>query len=390
MSRKIIAFDFDATITSGWGWVGGKPTFPPPLDGVKDALQYLVNRGAHIVIYTARTDLEAVREYLDLNLIPYHDLNYHPYIPNNLKNWKEKGSKLVADVYVDDKGFTFRGKWSIELAKEILDFSSWAKRGKSDDLSQITEEEGLRLKADLLGSSPSDLLQQCAALFKSKNGEGGYGNNYLRWGEIMTNFFPNGITLKTKEDWNKFGVFTMVMEKEGNTLEEEKKPRGTININYFGVQADQVAFFCADPKKGETMFKFYQAMNPDSNWVVDTVVAKVFFSTNAELVGQLFEAKLHFNYDIMPCEFELLVATTGRPPHMNKADPTDTGFSHVGFHVEDMDKAIKQVKSKIGTEVAFARVRTLHHSGCPYLYEYTLIDTSRQLGFVTKLIKRVE
>jgi hypothetical protein len=40
-----------------------------------------------------------------------------------------------------------------------------------------------------------------------------YGLNYLMIGKVMASLFPDGITLKTEEDWNKMHLFLMMMVK---------------------------------------------------------------------------------------------------------------------------------------------------------------------------------
>ena len=40
-----------------------------------------------------------------------------------------------------------------------------------------------------------------------------YGDNYKRFGLIMTALFPEGLTLKTVKDHNRFGVFVQIVAK---------------------------------------------------------------------------------------------------------------------------------------------------------------------------------
>src|SRR4030042_1055167 len=125
---KIIAMDFDGVISDGFGWDGKNSIFHPPIAGVREAFLFLQEHGGLIVIYSARCDVKAVEKYLDDNMIPFDYINDHPYIPDNLRSWKAEGSKLVADVYVDDKAILFDGEWSIDRAKEILKFTPWMKK----------------------------------------------------------------------------------------------------------------------------------------------------------------------------------------------------------------------------------------------------------------------
>jgi hypothetical protein len=40
-----------------------------------------------------------------------------------------------------------------------------------------------------------------------------YGDNYLTFGPIMEKLFPNGLTLKTAEDFNRFGILFPLLTK---------------------------------------------------------------------------------------------------------------------------------------------------------------------------------
>ena len=55
------------------------------------------------------------------------------------------------------------------------------------------------------------LLQAAARTYLKRNAV--YGNNYKEFGRVMQGLFPRGLTLTTEEEWNRFGVFVMVMVK---------------------------------------------------------------------------------------------------------------------------------------------------------------------------------
>lgn len=57
----------------------------------------------------------------------------------------------------------------------------------------------------------ADRLQRLAALYKERNED--YGDNYKRWGKLMMALFPNGLTLRTEDDWNRMGVYTQAFSK---------------------------------------------------------------------------------------------------------------------------------------------------------------------------------
>lgn len=54
-------------------------------------------------------------------------------------------------------------------------------------------------------------LTEAAATFKSRNAV--YGNNYLNVGKAMAALFPDGVTLKTAEDHNRFHIFMLGIVK---------------------------------------------------------------------------------------------------------------------------------------------------------------------------------
>jgi hypothetical protein len=55
------------------------------------------------------------------------------------------------------------------------------------------------------------LLRQAAELYAERNKT--YGDNYKAHGAVMLAMFPEGVTLKTVEDHNRFGVLTMCVAK---------------------------------------------------------------------------------------------------------------------------------------------------------------------------------
>ncbi len=59
--------------------------------------------------------------------------------------------------------------------------------------------------------TPDKVLHRAAEAFLKKNKE--YGSAYLRHGEVIAQFFPEGITLKTPNDFFKFHMFNMDIMK---------------------------------------------------------------------------------------------------------------------------------------------------------------------------------
>lgn len=56
-----------------------------------------------------------------------------------------------------------------------------------------------------------DILEQSADLFRYKRTQ--YGNNYLVIGKVMADMFPNGLHIKTEEDWNRIHLFLLTVVK---------------------------------------------------------------------------------------------------------------------------------------------------------------------------------
>jgi len=63
----------------------------------------------------------------------------------------------------------------------------------------------------LKNRTPTDCIAEALETFRERNQS--YGDNYLQHGKIMTVLFPNGIELKTVEDWNRFGIINMIIAK---------------------------------------------------------------------------------------------------------------------------------------------------------------------------------
>lgn len=54
-------------------------------------------------------------------------------------------------------------------------------------------------------------LENAAAIYQQRYEL--YGDNYKRFGPIMAAMFPDGLTLKTADDFGRFGLFVQVMSK---------------------------------------------------------------------------------------------------------------------------------------------------------------------------------
>jgi hypothetical protein len=65
-------------------------------------------------------------------------------------------------------------------------------------------------------SSPADILQQAAELFKERSAQ--YGDNYLKIGSVLQALFPDGMRIATadadvRHEWNRAHLFMMILVK---------------------------------------------------------------------------------------------------------------------------------------------------------------------------------
>jgi hypothetical protein len=56
-----------------------------------------------------------------------------------------------------------------------------------------------------------DRLMKLADLYKQRNAL--YKDNYKRFGKILVQLFPDGLHLKTEEDFNRMAIFLQVVHK---------------------------------------------------------------------------------------------------------------------------------------------------------------------------------
>jgi hypothetical protein len=95
-----VMIDFDGVIhsyTSGWN--GLTPT-DPPVAGAKEFLEYLLEQGYRVDIFTARAlhggGVEAVKKWLADHDFPIVEVT---------------ATKYGAEIYIDDRGYRFEGTW---------------------------------------------------------------------------------------------------------------------------------------------------------------------------------------------------------------------------------------------------------------------------------------
>lgn len=117
--KGTICVDFDGVIHGySKGWADGS-IYDPPIPGVREALQSLIDHGYEIVIFSTRTDDRCVKgewqrgqfvevvDYLDKHNIPYTKIH-------------QGQGKPLCKLFIDDNALRFKGNW-IETLQEALD-----------------------------------------------------------------------------------------------------------------------------------------------------------------------------------------------------------------------------------------------------------------------------
>lgn len=144
---------------------------------------------------------------------------------------------------------------------------------------------------------------------------------------------------------------------------------------------EQVAICAKNPEKLKEALKLIGV----NEWAEDHVTTEGFVWDRLHRT----EANLNFNYQLGPFEFELL--------HYGREDDNwlgaqQSGLSHLGLHVPDIDEAVAPL-IEAGYTIA-QDVKTIRHTN-PAIkdsrrYRYVIMDTVREFGFYLKLIQRLE
>jgi hypothetical protein len=99
-----VAVDLDGTIAKQYDEFDPKE-IPAPRAGAKKALEEFKERGWRVIINTVRGDDALTKKYLDSHDIPWDFVNENPDQPEGASD------KLIADVYIDDRGVDARKAW---------------------------------------------------------------------------------------------------------------------------------------------------------------------------------------------------------------------------------------------------------------------------------------
>jgi hypothetical protein len=109
---KIIAVDFDATLTKYYGWKGSEHK-GEPLEGARDFLKNLKDLGFRIFVVTSRP-LRGIEKWLE---------------KNNMMEFVDKitNMKVAAHCYLDDRSLNFSGDYEKAL-NDIKNFVPYYKK----------------------------------------------------------------------------------------------------------------------------------------------------------------------------------------------------------------------------------------------------------------------
>jgi hypothetical protein len=156
-------------------------------------------------------------------------------------------------------------------------------------------------------------------------------------------------------------------------------------MEIMGMQVDQIAVASYDPPG---LIRQLSRLGHDE-WVYDTVTAK------GEVYGEPAEntANLHFNYTLMPCEFEILQYVEGKNWISALPKPRHGVItSHYGIHVPDAAGAADQLREKFGLDIV-QQVTTLSHTNAHIKnsrrYKYVILGARQLLGADIKFIERI-
>ena len=114
--KKTVAIDFDGVIHSYVsGWKGHDVIPDPPVPGAFTAMQNYIRNHFDIVIYSTRAEcqkgIDAIYEWLT-----EHGFNQQDKI-------KIQATKPPASIYIDDRGFCFKGEFP--APEFINNFKPW-------------------------------------------------------------------------------------------------------------------------------------------------------------------------------------------------------------------------------------------------------------------------
>lgn len=126
MDKKTICIDFDGVIhdySDGWQ---GEDVFGQMIPNADTGTSVLKKKGWTVIIFTTRKKTDKLEAWLKEHNISYDYINENPAQPEH------SSGKIIANVYLDDRGICFRGRWDSWLLREIADFEPWQEHQKRE------------------------------------------------------------------------------------------------------------------------------------------------------------------------------------------------------------------------------------------------------------------
>ena len=103
MKKRTICIDFDGVLHDYSEGFKGKDVFGDMLPNADKGTHLLKKKGWTIIIYTTRPKTAKLEKWLKDHKIAYDYINENPNQPED-----SKGGKLIADIYLDDRGMRFK------------------------------------------------------------------------------------------------------------------------------------------------------------------------------------------------------------------------------------------------------------------------------------------
>ena len=117
--KGVIAFDFDATLaTYSRPW--RKYLLGEPIKEIIYVLRHYYVSGYYILIFTGRKNNKLLREWLEMNGVPYHSINTNPIHHEGTSKFKPYFQVLIDDKAINPTNLkSGKSKSTRKLIKEI-------------------------------------------------------------------------------------------------------------------------------------------------------------------------------------------------------------------------------------------------------------------------------
>lgn len=135
---KTICIDFDGVIHDYSNGYQGEDVFGSMVPNADAGTQALKSNGWTVIIFTTRKKSDKMEQWLKDHGISYDYINENPNQP------KDTSGKIMADVYLDDRGIRFCGRWDKWLLEDIdlRDMAGSGKEGDGEHQELLNEKQG--------------------------------------------------------------------------------------------------------------------------------------------------------------------------------------------------------------------------------------------------------